>query len=110
MLGRPGRAPGAPNRLRARARAVEALCRRHVGRDAVGQRAGALVLGALADLATVAVMGGERQVGVEVSLAQVERPVGVFKDLKEEEGDGFKDFFVLVVFRYLNRGSTDSGW
>lgn len=67
------------------ARAVEALCWRGVRRDAVGRRSGALVLGALTDLATVAVMGGERQVGVEVSLTEVERPVGVFEHLKEKE-------------------------
>lgn len=63
---------------------MEALSRRDVGRDAEGHRSGALVLGALADLATVAVMGGERQVGVEVSFTEVERPVGVFEDLKED--------------------------
>lgn len=60
---------------------MEALCRRDVGRDAVGNRSGAFILGALADLATVAVMGGQRQVGVEVSLAEVERSMGVFEDL-----------------------------
>ncbi len=66
---------------------MEALCWCGIRRDAVGRRSGALVLGALTDLATVAVMGGERQVGVEVSLTKVERAVGVFKDLKEEEGE-----------------------
>lgn len=65
---------------------MEACCRRDVGWDAVGQRGGALVLGALTDLTTVAVVGGERQVGVEVSLPEVERPVGVFQDLKGAEG------------------------
>ena len=68
---------------------MEALCGRDVGRDAVGNRSGAFILGALADLTTVAVMGGQRQVGVEVSLAEVERSVGVFKDLM---GTGRKKF------------------
>ena len=64
---------------------MEALCRRDVRRDAVRSRSGALVFGALADLAAVTVMGGERQVGVEVSLTEVEGLVGVFEDLEEEE-------------------------
>jgi len=50
-----------------------------------GLRGGTPVLGALDDLAAVAVMGGEREVGVEVSFTQGERPVGVFQDLGEEE-------------------------
>lgn len=77
--------PGACERLGAQA--VEACCRRDVSGDAVGQRSGTLVLGVLTDLAAVAVVGGERQVGVEVSLLEVERPVGVFEDLKGAEGE-----------------------
>lgn len=75
--------PGACEQLRAQA--VEASCGRLVSWDAVGERSGALVLGALTDLPTVAVMGGEGQVGVEVSLTEVEGPVGVFQDLKGDE-------------------------
>lgn len=67
------------------ARAVEASCRRGVSWNAVGERSGALVLGALTDLPAVTVMGGEGQVGVEVSLTEVEGPVGVFEDLKGDE-------------------------
>lgn len=74
--------PGAGEQLRAQAGGR----RRAVGGDAVGQRGGALLLGALADLAAVAVVGGERQVGVEVALSEVEGPVGVLKDLQQESG------------------------
>lgn len=74
--------PGAGEQLWAQARGRRRG--RDGGGDAVGQRGGALVLGALADLAAVAVVGGEGQVGVEVALPQVERPVGVFQDLQEE--------------------------
>lgn len=81
-----------------RARAVEALCWRDVRWDAVGRRRGALVLGALTDLAAVAVMGGERQVGVEVSLTKVERPVGVLEDLQEEDGESLYRFACCVLF------------
>lgn len=74
--------PGAGEQLRAQARGRRRG--RDVGGDAVGQRGGALVLGALADLAAVAVVGGEGQVGVEVALPKVQRLVGVLQDLQEE--------------------------
>lgn len=72
-------------------------------RDVVRSRSGALVLGALADLAAVAVMGRERQVGVEVSLAEVKRPVRVFKDLKEEEKKVSQEEVCLMIFESLER-------
>lgn len=79
--------PSAGERLGARARAAEALRRRDARRDAVRQRGGALVLGALADLAAVAVVGGQGQVGVKIALAEVEGPVGVLEDLRGEGGE-----------------------
>lgn len=53
--------------------------------DAVGNWGGAFFFSTLTDFTTVTVMGGQGQVGVEISLAKVEGPVGVFKHLKEEE-------------------------
>ncbi len=73
---------------------AEALCWRDIRWDAVGHRSGALVLGALTDLSTVAVVGRERQVGVEVTLPKMERPVGVFEDLKEEGRESLEKTFV----------------
>lgn len=83
--GRRGLQPGAGEQLRAQARGR----RRGVGGDAVGQRGGALVLGALDHLAAVAVVGGEGQVGVEVALAKVEGLVGVLKDLQVDSDRDF---------------------
>ena len=57
---------------------------RGVAGDAVGGGGGALVLGAGGDLPAVAVVGGERQVGVEVPRPQVERAVGMFQNLEHK--------------------------
>jgi len=64
---------------------VEVLCWCGIRWDAVGNWGGALLLSALTDLTTVTVMGRQRQVRVEVSFAKMDRSVGVFKHLKEEE-------------------------
>lgn len=58
------------------------MCWCGVGGDGVRHWGGALVLRALADLATVAIVGGEREIGVEVSLTEVDRLVGVFEYLR----------------------------
>lgn len=91
MGGRRGLQPGAGEQLRTQTRGR----RWAVGGEAVGQRGGAPVLRALDHLATVAVMGGEGQVGVEVTLAQVQRLVGVLKDLQAPSGD-FQSLILLT--------------
>lgn len=50
-------------------------------RDAVGLRGGTPVLNTLADLPAVAVVGRQGQVGVEVALPEVQRPVGQLQHL-----------------------------
>lgn len=57
----------------------QGLLARGVGAAGRGPRAGR---GRGPELATVAVVGGEGQVGVEVALAQVHRPPGVFQHLR----------------------------
>lgn len=89
--------PGAGEQLRAQARGS----RRAVGWDAVGQRGGALVLGALDDLAAVAVVGREGQVGVEVAPPEVQGLVGVLKDLQGVRNklvEGFPITALIIFF------------
>lgn len=70
--------------------------------------------GPLRELATVAVVGGERQVGVEVALAQVERPVGELQDLRStregqaQQGVGMETRRLATLSRICARGGPCS--